>query len=862
MRWMLIVLLSVGCAAQVTVSGVKITNVTITPGALPITFAMLPQVWADTHECPSSTGTYDVVKTIPGSYTAANAQQANVDWAAAADQSWHVIVTHGTVIAPLTMLAKAVGGGMPTKCIVWDSDTPLPAGRTVCTHGIQDNIATSTDPGVRNPDCNGSGMSYQIQQTLTPISPGAFTLANGTATNTSAYNDVASMYTIECNTVNCASVQEGSVDVNGNGANHFAIYNAEIRVNVAQTCCWPVDLENAGSTVQSNVSHYHFDRVWLHSDATDAGKGVQGLTDYIRLNCGGNCTISNSAGSKGLRPGAEGHGIYFSDAGQFKVVHNWIEGMSIGLMNGGISTSVPGGVTGRDAEIRRNRFTYPLPWLGHGSGAGSVCGVNISCVRKNCMEEKGALRYIVDGNICENVDNSGGQNGVITDWNNRACTPNVCDNYAQTIQHITLSNNIYRHGCGGILFDANSGNPGSSGNSASTPGRNFFVQNDLLYDISTANFGCGITTQGTVLFGVANHDFTVTSVTRNPAGTVSTIVLAGGTGENFTGLVAGDPIILTGCTNGSFNAGPYPFVPALTVSGTTITYSNPGPGAVSTTCTGFNNGAGWPNFMTVDHVTAIADPDIYMGSNGSVPDSTFARNVTYQNSIFSGTRGLGQGGGSEGTVFENQFIDTATLLIHHDIFSQRVAPVWTATTAYKLGQTVQPSGTPSHFYTAVKSGTSAGSQPVFPSTSYGCVTDGTVTWQENGFRMVQTGGLPSYTEYRALATPISPPTTLFFPRTDFTYGATADATSIGFTGALNAPASGTNACVSGTQVTGINAALDLADWHGYALDSTSAYKTSGVGGSALGVSISAIDAAQTSTQYVCTTACGTGPTPD
>lgn len=880
MKWTAIILLAVTAAfasdvPQITVKGgvtVKgSTNISIagTPLPPPITvIAQLPQVWANDHECDPPGGTYDVTKTIPGDYTAANAQQANVDWQAAADQWWHIVVTHGTVIAPLTMLAKAVGGGMPTKCIVWDSDTPLTAAQTVCTHGVQDNIASSTDIGVRNPDCNGVGMTYQLGQTLTPVrsGAGAFTLANGTATNTSAYNDVASMYVIECNTVNCRSVQSGAVDANGNGPNHFAIYNAEIRINAAQTCCFPFDLENAGSTVQSLPSHYHVDRAWFHSDATDAGKGTQAITDYARFNCGGNCSVSNSAGSKGIRPGQEGHGFYWTDSQQLKIVHNWIEGMSIGIFNGGIGGPVPGGASGRDLEIRRNRSTYPFPWLGHGSGATSVCGVNVSCVRKNCFEQKGAVRYVFDGNICENVDNSGGQNGVLTDWNNRACSGVgvTCDNYAQTIQDITVTNNIYRHGCGGLLFDPNSGNPGSSGNSATTPGRNFFMQNDLLYDMSTANFNCSISTEGTVFFGGASHDFLVTSVTRNAAGTVSTIVLTGGVGESAKGLVAGDPITLENCTDTTFNAGPYPFVYLTTISGDglTITYPNVGTANATSGNCSFNNGAGWPNFFMADHVTAVADWNMYVGVNTTQPTTTYPRNTTYTNSIFTGTRGFGSGGGTEGTTFINTYWDKTTILVHNTLYGQRVAPVWTATTPYKLGQVVQPTGSPAHFYTAVKSGTSGGSQPVFPSGGKACVTDGTVTWQENGFRIAQTGGLPNYTQYSVLNTPISPPTTLYFPQTDFTYGATADPTSIGFTGALNSPATGTNTCVSGTEVTGINTALDLADWHGYALDSSSSYKASASDGTALGVSIPAIDNAQTRTQYVCTSACGAGPTPD
>jgi hypothetical protein len=823
--------------------------------------AQLPLVWADDHECPASNGTFDVVKHIPGDYTTGNAQQAWVDWQTdGVNDSWHVIVTHANTTAPLTALAKLVGGVMTTKCIVWDSDTPLTAGVTVCSHGVQDNVASSTDIGIRNPDCNGSGMSYQLAQSLTSISPGSFTLANGTNTNTSAYNDVVSMFTIECNTSNCAALSTGAVDANGNGPNHFAIYNAEIRINSGQTCCFNVDMENAGVTTASLPSHYHLDRVWMHGNATDAGSGSQTLTDNARMNCGGNCTLSNSQTSKSIRPGAESHSIYYADAGQLKIVHNWIEGSSIGIFDGGISSSVPGGVSGRDLEIRRNRLTYPFPWLGNGAGGG-VCGAS-SCVRKNCFEHKGVQRILFDGNICENVDNSGGQNGTITDFNNRACTPSACDNYTQTIQNVTATNDIYRHGCGGMVFDANSGNIGASGNSASTPGRNVFLQNDLLYDISLTNFGCGVTSNGTFYLGVTNHNFTVSSVTRNAGGTISTVVLAGGTGENQTGLVAGDPILMSGCTDTSFNAGPYPFVLASTVSGTTITYANTGTAnATSAGCT-FNNGMGWPNFVTLNHITAVADDANYMGTNGTLINATFPRNMTFSNSIFTGTGGLGTPGNVDGTNFTSQWFDFTTLLTHHTVFSQRVATTWAATTAYKLGQVVTPSGNPAHFYTAVTSGASGGSQPAFSGGQRSCVTDGTVTWQENGLRVGTTGGLPNYTEYRVLNTPISPPTTLFFPMTDFTYGATADSTSIGFKGALNAPTSGSNTCTGGTQVTGINIALDLSDWHNYALDSSSSYKASASDGTALGASIPLIDAAQTSTKYVCQSPCGTGPTTD
>jgi hypothetical protein len=297
------------------------------------------------------------------------------------------------------------------------------------------------------------------------------------------------------------------------------------------------------------------------------------------------------------------------------------------------------------------------------------------------------------------------------------------------------------------------------------------------------------------------------------------------------------------------------------VSGLVITYNNTGTANATSANCSFNNGAGWGNFLTVDHVTALGDWATEMGNNLTAPGATFPRNQTYVNSIFSGTRGYGAPGGIEGTTFNTTFMDTTTLLMHHSAFSQRVGPAWQANHAYRLGDVVKPSS-PSHFYTAVKSGLSAASQPTFSGSTLACVTDGTVVWQENGFSIATTGGLPNYTEYQALNAPISPPVTLSFPMTDFTYGPTADSTSIGFQGALNTPTAGTNTCVSGTKVLNINPALDLSDWHDYKLHSSSAFINRATDGKDLGAIISDIEAAQTRTKYVCKTPCGSGPTTD
>lgn len=852
-----------------TVGGNAQLNGTIGVGNSPTGIPRLPFAWVNSHVCDPPGGTYDVTKTIPGSYAAtwAGINQAMTDWVAAPDQWWHVVITHGTLItgnSGLTLLAKAVGAGKPTKCLVFESDTPLTSGQTVCAHGIQDNLPQSTDPGIRNPDCNGNNMGYQLGQTLTSIPTGAFTLANGTATNTSNYNDVASMYTLETTTTNGNVVVAGGSDVNGNGPNHIVMRDMEARIVNTLVCCDPVTIDNSSSTLAGLPSVIGFDRVWIHGDATDAGVGNNALPDDIRMNCI-NCWFMNSQTSKSIRPGSEGHGVLFFVTNQLKVVHNWIEGESIGIFSGGTGNAVITGVSGNDIEIRRNRITYPLPWLGHGQGGG-VCGTQ-SCVRKNATEFKGCIRCLLDGNIFENSDGSGGQSGRILAYNNRACSPGPCDNYIQTTSEITTTNDIVRHGCRGMEFDPNSDNVGS-GASATTPGRDALWSNVLVYDVSLTNPGCqaaGVSTGFGFNAGDSAHSFTINSVSRDSTGTYVTVVLAGGTGEKQTGLVAGDPVALTGCTDTTFNTTLNPFVTVLSANGPVVTFLNSGTANASTTCTSFNNGNGWPNLLKLQHVTIVADTTMQsIASSLGVAQVARSRGQTYIDSIFSGSGGWASPGNNDGTNFENTWLDNTTLIAHHDVIAMRNAPAWTASTAYNLGALVKPAtGSPSHEYMAVTSGTSGTVNTVFngSGTSYACVTDGTVVWQNVGLLLPTFSSAPDYTEYDTQGTGVRPPTTLFFPTFAYGYnGLTTNA--IGFSGALNQPTSGTNTCTSGTAVSGVDSSLDLSDWHGYQLAPQSSFHNAASDGTDMGVNVTNLDAAQTRTKYVCSYYCGGGPFSD
>lgn len=67
---------------------------------------------------------------------------------------------------------------------------------------------------------------------------------------------------------------------------------------------------------------------------------------------------------------------------------------------------------------------------------------------------------------------------------------------------------------------------------------------------------------------------------------------------------------------------------------------------------------------------------------------------------------------------------------------------WEAATLYAVGDQVVPAVRNGHFYTVTVGGTSAATEPDFPTDDEATVVDGTVTWQEAGVALwVPTWGL-------------------------------------------------------------------------------------------------------------------------
>jgi hypothetical protein len=106
------------------------------------------------------------------------------------------------------------------------------------------------------------------------------------------------------------------------------------------------------------------------------------------------------------------------------------------------------------------------------------------------------------------------------------------------------------------------------------------------------------------------------------------------------------------------------------------------------------------------------------------------------------------------------------------------------------------------------------------------------------------GNNPAYPDSAGCAAAgCNPPTTMYFPATPYCTGA-AVSNCVGFVGAMN---------ISSMPLT-------LADYHNFALVSSSPYAAGNANaasnGTAMGANIPAIDTAQTQTTYVCATPCG------
>lgn len=420
-------------------------------------FPIAPILGVNSHEFDADLAAPAVTKHIlaagGGDYawTCAGIQQSITDWAAASDQAWLVLIDPGDLpVTPGTCFQiKPKVAGPPVHFYIAESSNPPTRNQTLCAHNMGVN-------GTRNLGCT---------------------------------NDIAHTWHVQQSNVNSSVVSTaGLVDANGNGPSHYAFLDIQASPATTTTTTNAAVQLGLGSenTVAALPSHIHWQYSYIHGDAGDTftsgtPPGNNIMANGMTFNCV-YCSVMWSYFDKITRPGSEGHIISIvNNPGPFKINNNWTEGSSSSVFCGGQVPAIPGILSCQDWEIRMNRFTYPLAWIGAfwGSGHGPV--------RKNGFELKETKRGIFSGNIVEYVDQTGGQGGPCVDIDVRQLGGGpIGENYIATIQDLLMSYNILRN-CLGVQNDAKSGGGGNGGGNA-TGGTNLMWLGNLLYNLDGSVF--------------------------------------------------------------------------------------------------------------------------------------------------------------------------------------------------------------------------------------------------------------------------------------------------------------------------------------------------------------------------------------
>lgn len=762
----------------------------INPGLL-----QLPLNWADDRECNPPGGIFDVTRVIGVNYTAnaAGLNLALADWFAAPDQ-WEALqipfATYATlsplVINALVTLPGKVGA---TKCLVIMGTGAITPNQTLCSHKTQDNNDGSSP---RNLGCTND--LAQLATIEGQWSPG---------------NNGQLFQACTIGGANCAV-----------GPNHIAFKNLEMRpqagVNWGQMSM--INLNDGDQTGLLGCKDVWALQDYIHSDASDGQPPLNKISTAINFTSCSNSGVAFSYFDQIISLASESHIITATwSPGPLKFVGNWMESSSINFLFGGAAATILPNENVYDVEFRRNRFTKPAAWL--------VNNPSSQQALKSDGEFKTCSRCLLDGNIFENSSTSGGQKGQCFTLTPRNTSGGASgENYANSIDNITFTNNVCRHAVTGIESSSRSGSAGNGGGAAQ-PLRSVNVVNNLFYDIAPPQVTCGLVLcPGSIYNNTVNIPFivelgggvnfwTASNAVRDPTGTFTTLTLIdGGAGLHKTTMVPGDLTQVQGCTDTSFNTPKHdstffaegPAALAGTQSFTLVlgspkpgpvVYPNVGtPNATSAGCI-VSNGQGYQQGFNVRHITVAGNFIGAAGAKGQVPScgaiDTYAKLFTFQDNLitplptqYGGFICQGDGN-TEGTRSEGNMADLATFIFNHNVMGP---------------------------------GSTGARNPSI------------------------------YTDYPGAT---SPSVANFFPVSVGCAGATADASCIGFLNMMNGASYQPNAPT-----------ID-----GYALDPSSIYvagqSRQASDGTALGANIAAIKAAQLATQYVCATPCGiSGPKPD
>lgn len=690
--------------------------------------ANLPENWVNQHECD---GTATVLKRVchqgdsqcpnsPGDYdtTLAGIKQALTD-----AESLRVSSNTGTLIRitvgaqfHVTKLKETILlrnlGYTGTNCIVIDSSNPLPSGVRVGSIAVasitrQHNVvtvATQTPHGLTTGQIteiknvtgwtinfNGTypvavidGSTFSYSQagpdesgTVTPL------LTVVTGPDTLAQQVANNMYTMD------SSMIVAPVMATDSGAHHYAIYDGEMAA-ASPTRGISSPLVLLGPTIPAqtyaeNPSHLGVDRMYFHGCAgtvpttipiwpepVPCGTQDMGVKMGIRMQCA-YCWTMNSFFDQIQLPGLESHVVgSFNGQGPFKIVNNHLRGGATGLHFGNRAPSIPGLIPS-DIEVRLNTIDLDPNWrdLSHFCGGGPA-----KWGLKERLDFESVQRMVFEGNElfqgwCD------GDQGALVYMGPTACVGNHCTGGNQNLLNdIYFENNLLAHGYHGMSLVGRGGPHGLT-----MPTQRFDVINNLIWDLAVSGYGTG--TVHDISIGSQGETFTCNASRTDNISTLNACVC---TIKNcpYTGVATGDWLLVTKCSDPSFETSQNPALTSDPTTGGPITYNNPGLDTENVSCT-LSNWQGWPRSLNLHHNTLVANPaskGVRFLANDTGSAGNFARDFTLLDSISSNSPSTpttigwacsGRADGSRSTRAGGCF-DTTSLDFHNFVAEGRSIP--------------------------------------------------------------------------------------------------------------------------------------------------------------------------------------------
>ena len=417
---------------------------------------------------------------------------------------------------------------------------------SITINGATYAVASWTAPGaaltLRSSAGIQTGVLYSAASLVTN-GTGAFTLANGEATNTGAYNDLQSMVQVVCSSNGCAAMSACSPLATGSGQcansalagaaqpDHFVVEDVAAERsygNLGAASYFSFGQHGTETSITQLCSHAHFRHDAALGDWSSPLVGSHAATNGFQLGCIYD-SLLDSAATQFLQPSTETHAVGTGFGSQHNVSHNYFSGGSSCAFAGGqgntLSITSPNYyVINTDGEYRRNVCSYPYAFLGYGEVPGYNHGGNyywpnnFTLYRKNCFEQKSGLRLVLDGNICENSDTSGGQFGASMSMGTRNVSTGFFtggQNYNTQMSDVVMSNTVFRNVCYGP--DSNRSATNSGGGGVAFPPRRMDYSNNLLYGLGTNVPGCSGGHQSGVEFDQASQTWQGTISSGNPA---------------------------------------------------------------------------------------------------------------------------------------------------------------------------------------------------------------------------------------------------------------------------------------------------------------------------------------------------------